>query len=42
MREGLKYSKSHEWVKVDGDTVTVGLSDFAQVRTYLCIRLIWI
>ena len=25
-----KYTKSHEWVKVDGDTVTMGLSDFAQ------------
>ncbi|KAK9800733.1 hypothetical protein WJX73_002363 [Symbiochloris irregularis] len=30
VREGLKYSKSHEWVKVDGETVTIGLSDFAQ------------
>jgi glycine cleavage system H protein len=27
---GLKYSKSHEWVKVDGDTATVGITDHAQ------------
>ena len=26
----LKYSKTHEWVKQDGDTVVVGLTDFAQ------------
>lgn len=27
---GLKYSKTHEWVKVDGGVGTVGVSDFAQ------------
>ena len=26
----LKYSTDHEWVKVDGDIVTVGITDFAQ------------
>ena len=26
----LKYTKEHQWVKLDGDTVTVGISDFAQ------------
>lgn len=26
----LKYTKDHEWVKVDGDIATVGISDFAQ------------
>jgi glycine cleavage system H protein len=26
----LKYTESHEWIKVEGDTGTVGLSDFAQ------------
>lgn len=26
----LKYTKEHEWVKVEGDAVTVGISDFAQ------------
>lgn len=29
-RSELKYSKSHEWVKTDGDTVIIGLSDYAQ------------
>jgi glycine cleavage system H protein len=28
--ENLKYTKDHEWVKIDGDTATVGISDFAQ------------
>lgn len=26
----LKYSEDHEWVKVDGDTVTIGITEFAQ------------
>src|SRR5260370_32021458 len=26
----LKYVKSHEWVRVSGDTATVGISDHAQ------------
>lgn len=26
----LKYSKDHEWIKVEGDTVTIGITDFAQ------------
>ena len=26
----LLYSKEHEWVKVDGDTATVGITDYAQ------------
>ncbi|GAB1613660.1 glycine cleavage system protein GcvH [Mammaliicoccus lentus] len=26
----LKYSKEHEWVKVDDDVVTIGITDFAQ------------
>lgn len=26
----LKYSKSHEWVRVDGDVATIGLGDYAQ------------
>ena len=25
-----KYTKTHEWIKVDGDTATVGISDNAQ------------
>ena len=28
--EGLKYTPEHEWAKVDGDIVTVGLTDWAQ------------
>ena len=30
VREGLLYSKSHEWVKEEGDVVVIGLTDFAQ------------
>lgn len=26
----LKFTKTHEWIKVDGDIVVVGLSDYAQ------------
>lgn len=26
----LKYTKDHEWVKVEGDIATVGVTDFAQ------------
>lgn len=28
--EGLKYTKDHEWVKIDGTTAVVGITDFAQ------------
>lgn len=28
--ENLKYSKDHEWILVDGDKATVGITDFAQ------------
>ncbi len=28
--EDLKYTKDHEWVKVEGKTATVGITDFAQ------------
>jgi len=28
--ENLKYTKDHEWVSVDGDVATVGITDFAQ------------
>lgn len=28
--EELKYSKDHEWIKVDGDLATLGITDFAQ------------
>ena len=26
----LKYTKDHEWIKVEGDIATVGITDFAQ------------
>lgn len=28
--EGLLYSESHEWVKLEGDIAVIGVSDFAQ------------
>jgi len=28
--ENLKYTKTHEWVKIDGDIVIVGITDYAQ------------
>ena len=28
--EGLFYTKEHEWAKIDGDTVTVGITHYAQ------------
>jgi glycine cleavage system H protein len=28
--ENLRYSKDHEWVLVDGDTATIGITDYAQ------------
>lgn len=28
----LKYTKDHEWVRLDGDTAAVGITDFAQTQ----------
>ncbi len=28
--EGLKYAKSHEWIKLDGNVATIGITDYAQ------------
>ena len=28
--DGLRYSKDHEWVRVEGDVATVGITDYAQ------------
>lgn len=28
--EGLYYSKDHEWIRVEGDTAYIGITDFAQ------------
>ena len=30
--EGLKYSDTHEWVKVEGDIAIIGVTDFAQTE----------
>lgn len=30
IKPDLRYTKSHEWIKIDGDTITMGVSDFAQ------------
>ena len=28
--KNLKYTNDHEWIKVDGDIATIGITDFAQ------------
>jgi glycine cleavage system H protein len=28
--EDLQYAKSHEWVRIEGDTATIGITDHAQ------------
>ena len=28
--ENLRYTKDHEWVKLDGDVATIGITEFAQ------------
>lgn len=28
--QDLKYSKEHEWVRLEGDTVVIGITDYAQ------------
>src|SRR5512147_2657438 len=28
--ENLRYTKDHEWIKLDGNVATVGITDFAQ------------
>ena len=30
IRENLKYTKGREWISIDGDIATVGITDFAQ------------
>ena len=32
IKEGYRYTESDEWVKVDGDTVTIGITDYAQIH----------
>ena len=28
--DNLKYTKDHEWVKINGDEITLGITDYAQ------------
>jgi glycine cleavage system H protein len=28
--DNLRYTKDHEWIRLDGDTATIGITDFAQ------------
>ena len=28
--QGLRYSQEHEWVAVDGNVATIGITDYAQ------------
>lgn len=30
VKEELKYTKQHEWVKIEGDTAIIGITDYAQ------------
>jgi glycine cleavage system H protein len=30
VEEGLKYTESHEWIRVEGDTALIGITDYAQ------------
>ena len=30
IRDDLKYTKEHEWLKLEGDVTTVGITDYAQ------------
>ena len=37
----LKYTKDHEWISIDGEIATVGITDFAQRElgdiVYVCL-----
>ena len=33
INENLSYTNDHEWIKIDGNTALVGITDFAQVET---------
>jgi glycine cleavage system H protein len=30
VQEGLKYTESHEWIRVEGNTAVIGITDYAQ------------
>ena len=40
--EELKYSKEHEWVKVESDTVTIGITEYAQGELGIQVHIIQI
>ena len=35
IKENLSYTNDHEWIKIDGNTALVGITDFAQSE--LCL-----
>ena len=35
----LKYTKDHEWVRVEGNVATIGITDFAQKEADIKVRL---
>ena len=32
IKADLKYTKDHEWISIDGDSATIGITDYAQVE----------
>ena len=30
IKTDLKYTKDHEWISIDGDSATIGITDYAQ------------
>jgi len=30
VKDGLKYSETHEWLKIEGNKATIGITDYAQ------------
>ena len=36
--EGLRYSESHEYIRVEGEYGYIGISDYAQQFTSICLR----
>ena len=30
VKEGLKYTESHEWIRVEGNVAIIGITDYAQ------------
>ena len=34
----LRYTKDHEWIKLEGNTATIGITDFARRTGGYCIH----